>query len=169
MGRLAGIAAVVAVTLVSVASAVAAGEFDPAVEAQNYSKIKEREAFLTGTPAYRAMLEAQNARDQVEYPQLVAGDPERDFAQNICSHRQDECAGDVRFYDWAEQARGIVRPVLFTARDGATISGNVWATQRGPRKRPGVVITTGGLAPETLYWGFAATLARHVAGLRWPP
>ncbi|MGH2981291.1 MAG: hypothetical protein ACRDKV_04500, partial [Solirubrobacterales bacterium] len=78
-----------------------------------------------------------------------------------CSHRQNECAGDVRFYDWQKKGYGLVQPVLYTARDGATISGNVWRTRAGPAKRPGIVITTGGLAPETLYWGLAATLAKH--------
>ena len=135
--------------------------FDPATEALNYSKIHERERYLTATPAFQARMARQNAEDQVDYAQLVAGDRERDFTQNICSHRTFECAGDVRFYDWGRDGRGEVRPVLFTARNGATISGNVWKAERGPRRRPGVVITTGGLAPETLYWGFAATLARH--------
>ena len=55
-----------------------------------------------------------------------------------------------------------MHPVLFTARDGATLSGTVWATRSGPAKRPGIVITTGSVqAPETLYWGLAATLAKH--------
>jgi dienelactone hydrolase len=137
------------------------GAFDPGVEATNYSKIHEREAYVTSKPEFQARMAQQNAQDQVEYPQLVAADPERDFTQNLCSHRQFECAGDVRFYDWGKDGRGLVRPVLFTARNGATISGNVWRSEAGPSKRPGVVITTGGLAPETLYWGFAATLARH--------
>jgi dienelactone hydrolase len=138
-----------------------AGAFDPAVEAINYSKIRERETYLTSTPAFQARMAQQDAQDTVDYPQIVAADRERDFTQNVCSHRQSECAGDVRFYDWDKDGRGLRQPVLFTARDGATISGNVWRTKAGPAKRPGVVITTGGLAPETLYWGFAATLARH--------
>ncbi|HEX8075482.1 MAG TPA: hypothetical protein VF545_10925 [Thermoleophilaceae bacterium] len=150
--------AVGAVLLLGPATARA---FDPAVEALNFSKIHEREAHLTSTPAYQQRMARQNAQDQIDYPRIVAGDPERDFTQNICSHRQFECAGDVRFYDWAAGGRGSVRPVLFTARNGATISGNVWWANEGPSRRPGVVITTGGLAPETLYWGFAATLARH--------
>ena len=62
---------------------------------------------------------------------------------------------------WPQKGRWIARPVLYTARNGATISGTLWATNAGPAKRPAVVVTTGGLAPETLYWGFAATLARH--------
>ena len=48
-----------------------------------------------------------------------------------------------RFYDWGAKGYGIVEPVLFTARNGATLSGHVWATKAGPAKRPGVVITNG--------------------------
>jgi dienelactone hydrolase len=51
--------------------------------------------------------------------------------------------------------------VLFTARDGATISGRVWATAAGPKRRPGVVITDGSVqADEQLYWYEAQTLAK---------
>jgi dienelactone hydrolase len=54
-----------------------------------------------------------------------------------------------------------VRPVLFTARDGATISGHVWATVAGPAKRPAVVITDGSVqADEQMYWYAAQTLAK---------
>ncbi len=67
------------------------------------------------------------------------------------------CAGDVRLYDW----NGIVEPVLFTARNGSTLSGHLWMTAGGPAKRPGVVITNGSVqAPETLYWFAAQTLAK---------
>jgi dienelactone hydrolase len=56
----------------------------------------------------------------------------------------------------------MMTPVLYTARNGATISGSVWATRAGPARRPGIVITTGSVqAPETLYWGLAATFAKH--------
>jgi dienelactone hydrolase len=139
----------------------AAHAFDAVVEARNYSKIHERELHVTAKPEFQARMAEQTARDNVEYPQIVAADPERNFTENVCSHRALECAGDVRFYDWGNERSRLTRPVLYTARNGATISGTVWATEAGPAKRPGIVITTGGLAPETLYWGFAATLARH--------
>src|ERR687894_375280 len=81
---------------------------------------------------------------------------------HICWHGQRDCAGDVRLYDWESKGYGMVEPVLFTARSGATLSGHVWATRSGPARRPGVVITTGSVqAPEELYWGQAATLAKH--------
>ena len=38
-------------------------------------------------------------------------------------------------------------------RNGATLSGHVWATKAGPAKRPGIVITNGSVqATEELYW-----------------
>src|SRR4051794_37248545 len=149
-----------AVTLaVPAASALA---FDPAQEAANFSKITERERYITATPAFQTRLQQQNAQDAIDYPQIIANDPERNFVGNICSHRKNECAGDVRFYDWQKDGDGLMHPVLFTARDGATLSGTVWATRAGPENRPGIVITTGSVqAPETLYWGLAATLAKH--------
>ena len=74
----------------------------------------------------------------VEDLEIQLHDPARNYTGNVCGHRTNECAGDVRFYDWAKQGFGIRRPVLFTARDGATISGNVWATRSGPRVRPAI-------------------------------
>jgi dienelactone hydrolase len=54
-----------------------------------------------------------------------------------------------------------VQPVLYTARNGATISGHVWATKAGPAKRPGIVITNGSVqANEQMYWFVAQTLAK---------
>src|SRR5918997_4275089 len=81
---------------------------------------------------------------------------------HICWHGQRDCAGDVRLYDWESKGYGMVEPVLFTARNGATLSGHVWATRSGPAKRPGVVITNGSIqAPEQLYWFAAQTLAKN--------
>ena len=33
--------------------------------------------------------------------------------------------------DWQKNGYGLVQKVLFTARDGATLSGRVWATKAG--------------------------------------
>ena len=60
-----------------------------------------------------------------------AADPGRFFTNNLCWNGNNGCAGDVRLYDWEKNGDGIVRKVLFTARDGATISGRVWATRSG--------------------------------------
>jgi dienelactone hydrolase len=136
--------------------------FDAGLEAKNFSKILERERYITLTPEFQARLQQQNVDSQAQDLHIQLTDPDRNYTANICGHRTNECAGDVRFYDWQKDGAGMVRPVLFTARDGATISGNVWATRAGPKKRPGIVITTGSVqAPETLYWGLAATLAKH--------
>jgi dienelactone hydrolase len=139
-----------------------ANAFDAGIEAQNFSKILEREHYITLTPEFQQRLQQQNVASQQEDLQIQTTDPARNYTANICGHRTNECAGDVRFYDWQQQGYGLVHPVLFTARDGATLSGNVWATKAGPAKRPGIVLTTGSVqAPETLYWGLAATLAKH--------
>ena len=82
---------------------------------------------------------------------------------------RDSCAGstwtaapgDTRLYDWGANGYGTVQPILYTARNGSTISGHVWATEAGPAKRPGIVITNGSVqAPEELYWFAAQTLAK---------
>ena len=42
----------------------------------------------------------------------------------------------MRLYDWESNGYGIVKPVLFTARNGATLSGHVWATKAAAEARP---------------------------------
>jgi len=156
--RLAAGAALIAVLCGSGATALA---FDPGRELRNYSKTHERSRHDFQTPEFQAALAKRFTDNVAEELEIQTTDPERNFAANICGHRSQECAGDVRFYDWEKKGFGISRPVLWTARDGAVISGTVWATRAGPPRRPGVVITTGSIqAPETLYWGIAATLAK---------
>ena len=151
-------------------AAPGAGAFDPAVEARNYSKTNER-ATIHSTPEYQARLRTVSAANIAESTLIGATDPERQFATHLCASYADGCAGDVRLYDWEAGGYGIVEPVLFTARNGATLTGRVWATRSGPARRPGVVITNGSVqAPETLYWFAAQTLAK--AGyvvLTWDP
>src|SRR5947209_13296080 len=146
------------VTLLAGAPARAA--FDPAVEAKNFSKVEERQR-IYDTPEYQAQLRTisnQNAQAAVA---MQATDPEREFVSDLCWNGGDGCAGDVRLYDWQSKGYGIVQPVLFTARDGATISGHVWATRAGPAKRPAIVITNGSVqANEQLYWFAAQALAK---------
>ena len=142
--------------------APAALAFDGGAESQNYAKIRERFQYITATPEFQLRLRQANNDNELEAAQIPVNDPERDFSGNVCANGGNECAGDVRFYDWKDNGFGIVKPVLFTARNGSTISGRVWATTTGPAKRPAVVITTGSVqAPERLYWGTAATLAKH--------
>jgi dienelactone hydrolase len=142
-------------------SAATALAFDSAAEQRNYSKIQERERYDYSSPEFQQKLSQRFTDNIAEELEIQTTDPERRYEGNICAHRARECAGDVRFYDWEPQGFGISRPVVWTARSGAVISGTVWATRAGPQKRPGIVITTGSVqAPETLYWGIAATLAK---------
>jgi len=162
------VAGALAVACVTPATALAAFADD---EARNFSKTNERYRHLVLEPAFQERLARSNATGAADSAAIVAGDPERSFQRNLCQSRIDGCAGDVRFFDWPAQAGNIRRPVLWTARSGATISGHVWAVAEGPAKRPGIVITNGSIqAPEQLYWGQAAALAR--AGyvvLTWDP
>ncbi|MFZ0971824.1 MAG: hypothetical protein WAN22_06335 [Solirubrobacteraceae bacterium] len=83
------------------------------------------------------------------------------FTDDLCWNLSNGCAGDIRLNNWAANGYGLVRPVLFTARDGATISGHVWATVAGPARRPGIVITDGSVqADENMYWYAAQALAK---------
>lgn len=155
----------VAVAAALLGCAIGAGTalgFDPATEQANFEKTSEREQYITKTPEFQALLAQKEVENNLENAEIQTSDTERDPYGNVCWNRNRECAGDVRFYDWPELTDNLRKPVLFTARSGATISGNVWATKGGPAKRPAVVITTGSVqAPETLYWGTAAMLASH--------
>jgi len=151
--------AAVAVALAVPAPAAAA--FDPVYEQQNYAKIDERSKRDASDPEFQRLLREVGLRRQLEKEQIRLEDPERDFTANLCSNHMDGCAGDVRMDDWARRGAGLRRPVLWTARSGATISGHLWMTRSGPAKRPGIVITSGSVqAPEELYWFAAASLAK---------
>jgi dienelactone hydrolase len=164
------------VMAMSAASTGSALAFDPAVEAQNVLKTQERAAYDYGRPDYQTRLRADSLEGRAEGLSIIAQDGPtqpfgRDFLGNLCWSHEDGCAGDVRFWHWANNADFVRKPVLFTARNGSTLSGHVWHTISGPSKRPGVVITNGSIqAPEELYGFAAATLAR--AGyvvLTWDP
>jgi dienelactone hydrolase len=168
--RLAKIAqrgALAAICLLAAAPAAALA-FDPALEAKNFAKLEERNRYEVLTPEFQTRLQQQNVEEATSYELMLLNDPERNPRANVCSRRGNECAGDVRFYDWGKDnctpsgACGMATPVLFTSRSGATLSGTVWATRAGPARRPAVVIVNGSVgAPETLYWGIAATLAKR--------
>jgi dienelactone hydrolase len=153
-------AAILLAGLLALLCPASALAFDPVLEAKNFAKILERNVHVTGAPQFQARLLQQNIEDTGVLEQILLNDPER-LPANVCSHRKNECAGDVRFYDWEENGYGVMTPVLFTGRSGATLSGAVWGTLGGPAQRPGIVITTGSVqAPETLYWGLAAAFAK---------
>jgi dienelactone hydrolase len=161
VSRRAILAAALALTAVAVPLAAASPKaFDPTVEASNYSKTTERQAVYL-TPQYQALLRTVGTANSLAAVRAQAADPGRTFADDLCWNGNDGCAGDVRLYDWQAKGYGIVTPVLFTARSGATLSGHVWATKAGPAKRPGIVITNGSVqADEQLYWFAAQALAK---------
>ncbi len=150
-----------AAALAVVHAAPAAAQFDPAYEASNFSKTNERAA-IHSTPEYQALLAQVSAANSTEAARIAAADPERSFVgQTACWTYGEACAGDARLYDWLPKDYGQVVPVVFGARNGATLSGRVWFTRAGPARRPGVVIVNGSVqAPETLYWFAAQALAK---------
>lgn len=166
--RIAAGAAVAAVTALLVPAA--AGAFDLGTELSNYSKITERQATYLTIP-YQLQLRKVGLQNGAAALAMQVADPEREFVSDLCWNGFDGCAGDVRLYDWQSKGYGIVQPVLFTARNGATLSGHVWATRAGPPRRPGIVITNGSVqADEQMYWYAAQALAK--AGyvvLTWDP
>ena len=152
--------ALLAVAVAVLASASSAGAFDLVVESKNYSKGQERQA-IYDQPEYQVKLRTISAQNMAAARQAQLMDPERNFSGHLCTTYEDGCAGDVRLYDWGPKGYGIVKPVLFTARSGATLTGHVWATRSGAAKRPGIVITNGSVqASETLYWFAAQALAK---------
>ena len=161
-GRLWGSAAILIATAgVLLGGPAAASAFDPVYEAKNFSKTQERTAIFS-TPSYQAQLRQTGPQERLGGLGLLASDPERDFATTLCWSHEDGCAGDIRLYDWGTNGYGLVEPVLFTARNGATLSGHVWATTAGPAKRPAIEITNGSVqADEQMYWFVAQTLAKQ--------
>jgi dienelactone hydrolase len=142
------------------AGATAPTTFNPIVEAQNFSITQQRQT-IYDTPQYQTQLAADSAASTAQALATEAADPGRFFTDDLCWNLTNGCAGDIRLNNWATNGYGLVRPVLFTARDGATISGHVWATVAGPAKRPGIVITDGSVqADEEMYWYAAQALAK---------
>ncbi len=137
----------------------AARHFNAQVELTNFSITLQRAA-VTDRLSYQLLLRRIGLRNEAASLQIQRRDPARSYP-DLCGNGMDGCAGDVRLYNWQSKHFGIVRPFLFTARDGATLSGHVWATRRGPAKRPGVVITNGSVqADEQMYWYAAQALAK---------
>ena len=162
MRRAAALGAVASATL-ALAGTVDAFDpepFSPVTEAKNFSKVEERQ-FIYDTPGYQALLRTVSVQNAAAAAAEQLNDPAREFADHVCRSGEDGCAGDARLYRWQSGGYGIVQPVYYTARDGATISGHVWATRSGPASRPGVVITEGSVqADEQLYWYAAQALAK---------
>src|SRR5579859_4503642 len=118
MKRVAFAAAVSAWALAaSGAAATAPSSFNPVVEAQNYSITLQRQT-IYDTPQYQAQLSAVSAANLADALAIQAHDPGRFFEDDVCWSQGNGCAGDIRLDNWATDGYGLVRPVLFTARDG---------------------------------------------------
>ncbi len=138
--------------------------FEPVLEAENFSITQQRQA-VYDTPEYQTELALVGAANRLEATEEQAKDPERLFSDDLCYGGDNGCAGDVRLYNWEKNGSGRVRKVLFTARNGATLSARIWSannTALHPRaKLPGIVITNGSVqANEQLYWYAAQALAK---------
>ncbi len=137
-----------------------ATSFNLAVETEDYSNVLERQSLYL-QPGYQLQLREIGLRNGLAATNIELHDPQREFVSDLCWHGNDACAGDTRLYDWQTSGYGIVTPFVFTARNGAQLSGHVWATRSGPAKRPGIVITDGSVqADEQLYWYAAQALAK---------
>jgi dienelactone hydrolase len=161
-------ALVVAVALACAGSAAAqpgpvggtAKTFNLGQELQNYSITLQRQSTYDTIP-YQLQLATIGTANGATAIAAQLADPGRFFTNNLCWNGFNGCAGDIRLYNWGPRGYGIVRSVLFTARNGATLSGHVWATVAGPAHRPGVVITNGSVqADEQMYWYAAQALAK---------
>jgi hypothetical protein len=138
--------------------------FEPVLEAENFSITQQRQT-IYDTPEYQAELAQQGLKNREEATLAQATDPERNFSGDLCYEGENGCAGDVRLYDWEKNGYGRVRKVLFTARNGATISAHVWSAVNPAvtpnAKLPGIVITNGSVqADEQMYWYAAQALAK---------
>lgn len=116
--------------------------------------ISQHTGLLPGVAVATARYQASRLRE-------LAADPERSPNPNPCSVVV-ACPIDPRVSTNSFKRRGgLVEPVLYTSRSGATMSGHVWAIAKGAAKRPGVVITNGSIIGyEQVYWYLAQTLAR---------
>jgi hypothetical protein len=92
-----------AATIALIGGAPPANAFDPAVEAQNFSKTQERQT-IYNTPEYQVLLRQVSAQNRTAALTMQAADPERNFSGPLCASGEDGCAGDARLYDW--QAKG---------------------------------------------------------------
>jgi len=121
-------------TLALPVGAVAAKIVNPVAELQNVAIGRER-AGAWVTPSLLAGVARADLAYQQQRFATTRSDPERVPDPNACTTIVI-CQIDPRVQDWTAHG-GIVRPVLFTARSGATLAGRVWASRAGPARRPG--------------------------------
>jgi hypothetical protein len=109
--------------------------FTAEAELHNVAKSQERQSVYQ-QPDYHAALSAQGTANLQEAMAVAAADPERGFLANVCGTKDGACAGDVRLYQWQQRGFGTVAPVLFTARNGATLSRRFCSRHATARRWP---------------------------------
>lgn len=157
--------------LVGLCLFVIAGATGPAVAGQTHNplipttnpvevaRMGERAEYFAN-PQFQTLVLRDALKQVASRVAIHANDPERNPDPNSCTLVLP-CVGDPRLDDFTAHG-GIEKPVLFTARSGATLSGHLWATRTGPKKRPLVVILNGSLIDfEQGHWPEAQVLAKR--------
>jgi pimeloyl-ACP methyl ester carboxylesterase len=158
--------------LLAVLATTPARAFDLQAELRNYAKQHERFTYTEANPDYQLLLAFGSAPRFFDPIDSVLRDPSR-RPLNLCATHQNACFGDARVADWGDRY-GLSIAVTWINRNGATISGHVWAAfpkEGASGSLPGIVITTGDTqAPEEIYWWAAQVLAAHgYEVLTWDP
>jgi hypothetical protein len=146
--------------------------FDPAFELRNYGKQLERGRYQQLDPHFAIAQAYQTLRSAPEPVRAVLRDADRK-PLNVCAPLPGLCGTDGRYRRWPGHV-GVRVPVRWVNRNGATISGHLWApfaAAKAPARLPGVVIVTGDTqATERMYWWAAEALAEHgYQVLTWDP
>ena len=149
LARRASTAAIFLIALAApgIAHAFTPTPFSPVVEAQNFSKVEERQA-IYDTPDYQVLLRTVSAMNAAAADAEQVNDPAREFADHVCRSGEDGCAGDARLYRWQTSgaepvfrnrlraARGAIRPAAADRRRPPPASPASWSRRRrGSRKR----------------------------------
>jgi hypothetical protein len=136
--------------------------FDQQAETYNLAKSRERFQNDEASPGFQEQIALQSLQGTVGLAKALSENPNR-LPANPCAANLDLCAGDPRLYDWGGRY-GVVRPIRYVNRNGALISGHLWAPlpRRGQRihRKPAILIQNGDLAPEQVYWFAAEAIAR---------
>jgi hypothetical protein len=134
-------------------------------ELRNYAKTQEAPAEQS-SPAFLAAWQARSGANAADYFDRTFAEPDWRSHGNLCAQYAEQCTGDPRLYPDADAFygdEGVRERVAFHDREGARLSGHVWAPADAEPsdERPGVVLTNGSVqAPETVYWWFAQSLVR---------
>src|SRR6478752_5727080 len=108
------------------AGAAAGDPVDPATEAANFGKQGERAPEYLSPTGVQA-LATQSLTAFLDSLSDQAADPKRFYLSDACWSGSLTCSGDPRLARWQQDGHGRVREVQFTARNGANLSGHVWA------------------------------------------